>query len=280
MQSLVLPIRIVHATLILFVLVSCTQAGPLRTTGIVRGEQIFFYTPPEKYSAFIKDPPRVVVGVPYSGTGITEYVSLLKPLSDQVLRETRKLGHARDRRGRTRVAELTSAGVSPSQGVIWIDDPVRGERYRLQRDDNTFQVFQMLPNSAAGDELRGPAPMPGPTEATAADFLKGAGNVAQRTSGPAVSKTISLGNKTIAGVAATGSRIECIIPATPQPVQLTTEQWFSPELDVVLEVSTDLRVTADVYIQSKYRLEFERGEPDPALFDIPDGFKQQKLLEQ
>jgi len=54
-------------------------------------------------------------------------------VGDQVLRETLEVGHARDSLGRTRVTELTSAGVPPSCGVIRIDGSVSGERYRLQR---------------------------------------------------------------------------------------------------------------------------------------------------
>lgn len=88
------------------------------------------------------------------------------------------------------------------------------------------------------------------------------------------SKTERLGTKTIAGVTAEGSRTTRTIPTGEEgndlPLTTMSETWRSRELNVTLsEIRDDPRrgkTTMEVE-------EFTPGEPDPALFAPPPGYK-------
>ncbi len=81
---------------------------------------------------------------------------------------------------------------------------------------------------------------------------------------------VSIGERNIEGLKVTGSRLEFTIDAgkvgNEQPITVRTDQWFSPDLGVV--VSSTHR---DPMIgESSYRLEqINRVEPDEALFVVP-----------
>ena len=82
--------------------------------------------------------------------------------------------------------------------------------------------------------------------------------------------TEDLGQQTIEGVAATGTRTTTEIPAgaigNEQPIKIVSEQWFSHELQVlVLTKHSDPRVG-----ETTYRLTgIVRAEPASSLFDVP-----------
>jgi hypothetical protein len=86
----------------------------------------------------------------------------------------------------------------------------------------------------------------------------------------------SLGERTIEGLKVTGSRREFTIDAgavgNEQPIVVSTEQWFSPDLGVVVASSHHDPMIGD----TNYKLtEISRSEPDPALFKIPADFTKQ-----
>jgi hypothetical protein len=82
-----------------------------------------------------------------------------------------------------------------------------------------------------------------------------------------------LGTKTINGFEAEGTRRTRIIPAgsegNDRPIAVTSETWISPEFKMlVMSIDDDPRswtTTMDL-------TDFERGEPDPALFQVPEGY--------
>lgn len=82
-----------------------------------------------------------------------------------------------------------------------------------------------------------------------------------------------LGVRTIAGIEAKGARTTGIIPAgeqgNDQPLTIVTENWMSTQYDIpLLTIINDPRTgkrTVEV-------TEFQPGEPDPALFQIPEGY--------
>jgi hypothetical protein len=82
-----------------------------------------------------------------------------------------------------------------------------------------------------------------------------------------------LGTKTINGVEAKGTRTTRVIPAgregNDQPLTVTHESWVSPELNlVVMGINDDPRTgTSTVELT-----DIERAEPDPALFQVPEGY--------
>lgn len=87
-------------------------------------------------------------------------------------------------------------------------------------------------------------------------------------------KTESLGTKTIEGVAVEGSRTIVVIPAgqigNDKPLQVVTEKWFSPELQVVV-YSRHVDPIAGEHI---FRLvNIKKSEPSADLFAVPGNFR-------
>ena len=81
-----------------------------------------------------------------------------------------------------------------------------------------------------------------------------------------------LGQQTIEGVTATGTRTTTVIPAgaigNEQPIRIVSEEWTSPELQVlVLTKHSDPRTG-----ETSYRLTgVTRTEPAKSLFEVPAG---------
>jgi len=86
-------------------------------------------------------------------------------------------------------------------------------------------------------------------------------------------KPVSIGERNVSGLKVKGSRLEFTIPpgqmGNDQAVTVRTDQWFSPDLGVVVSSTT-----SDPSIgESTYRLEqIERSEPDKSLFVIPPDY--------
>lgn len=84
---------------------------------------------------------------------------------------------------------------------------------------------------------------------------------------------ISLGDRTIDGIPAVGTRLKHRIRTgdfgNEQPILVTVEQWFSRDLGVTLE---DIQRTTIGGVLN-YRLQqIARSEPDPGLFKVPSGY--------
>jgi hypothetical protein len=82
-----------------------------------------------------------------------------------------------------------------------------------------------------------------------------------------------LGTQTIEGISAQGTRITRTIPAgqigNVQPIVITTENWYSPGLKVlVMSKSNDPRMGETIYKLTN----IQRSEPPPSLFQAPDGY--------
>lgn len=92
--------------------------------------------------------------------------------------------------------------------------------------------------------------------------------------GPPEAKTESLGTKTIEGVTVDGTRTTFEIPAgqlgNEKPIQVVSEKWFSPELQVVV-MSRHLDPVAGEHIFKLVNI--KRSEPSAELFSIPAGFR-------
>jgi len=82
-----------------------------------------------------------------------------------------------------------------------------------------------------------------------------------------------LGIKTINGIRAGGNRITRVIPAgtegNEQPVTVTSEQWISVDFGLEMMSMTDDPRTGK---STTELTELEWGEPDPALFQVPEGY--------
>ena len=82
-----------------------------------------------------------------------------------------------------------------------------------------------------------------------------------------------LGKQTIEGVPAQGSKITRTIPAgqigNEQPILITTETWYSPDLKVlVMSKTNDPRMGETIYKLANV----QRTEPAATLFQPPDDY--------
>jgi hypothetical protein len=83
-----------------------------------------------------------------------------------------------------------------------------------------------------------------------------------------------LGRQTIEGVPADGTRTTMTIAAgqmgNEQPIQIVTERWYSPDLQMeVLSKRTDPRMGETVTRLAN----ISRAEPPSSLFDLPADYK-------
>jgi hypothetical protein len=87
-------------------------------------------------------------------------------------------------------------------------------------------------------------------------------------------KTESLGTQMIEGVSAEGTRTTVTIPAgqigNERPIEIVSERWYSPELQVVVLSKRNDPMTGDM----TYKLtNINRNEPVRSLFEVPGDFK-------
>jgi hypothetical protein len=89
-------------------------------------------------------------------------------------------------------------------------------------------------------------------------------------------KRESLGTQTINGVVAEGTRTTRTIPVgqigNDKPLQIVSERWYSPDLQIVLKTTrTDPRFGTTTYTVTN----IQRSEPSASLFAVPSDFTVQ-----
>jgi hypothetical protein len=97
----------------------------------------------------------------------------------------------------------------------------------------------------------------------------------EQTPAPPAPKREKLESQMIEGVLAEGTRVTLTIPAgefdNEQPLEITHERWYSPELHmVVLLKHNDPRFGETVFRLTNVT----REEPAPELFAEPQGYRQ------
>ncbi len=95
---------------------------------------------------------------------------------------------------------------------------------------------------------------------------------------PLEAKKESLGTRTIEGVSAEGTRTTIEIPVgqigNDKPVQVVTEKWFSPDLQmIVMSKHTDPFIGEVTFRLVNIKL----GEPAAELFKVPADYKQSEM---
>lgn len=215
-----------------------------------------------------------VTGKPYSATGTTETVQTLADGNRIV--HTNTMQYFRDSKGRTRT-EYTLSAVGPftldaSRKLVLIDDPTSAKRYilhpELKRAESLPDAARVTIGSPNGRDLpmtvtaaaRAGGPVVAPPPPCTADL-------------PAPPTPVSLGQQTIEGLKASGTRLEHTIPAgeigNELPITVSSEQWVSDELGVVLSSTQHDPMIGD----TSYHLDhIARSEPDPALFTVPSDY--------
>jgi hypothetical protein len=241
---------------------------------------------------------RITPNAPYSAEAVTE--------STQVLADGNRINRKsvtrvyRDGEGRTRREEINDSGTVVSVSIV---DPVAHVTYVLSPASRTAyrdavriampggrgtgaEAMRRSPEGAAGSP---PAEVQERLKMTAEELARAKASSVPPPPPPAppppVGEKIAiersaaaavredLGTQNIEGVAATGSRSTTTIPAGAignlQPIRIVSEQWISPDLQVlVMTKHSDPRVGDTIYrLQS-----IVRAEPDRSLFTLPPDY--------
>jgi hypothetical protein len=91
--------------------------------------------------------------------------------------------------------------------------------------------------------------------------------------GETARQAVSMGERRIEGLKVTGSRLEFTIKpgeaGNERPITVRTDQWFSPELGVVVASTHNDPMIGE----TTYQLEqIDRSEPDASLFAVPEDY--------
>jgi hypothetical protein len=249
---------------------------------------------------------RITRGAPYSAETTTESV--------QVLANGTRIAHKsvarlyRDAEGRTRTEQLSDGGEVES---VTISDPVQGASYVLNPKTRVAYRTGVIVATPSGTAIATVSPgstgtitttqtadgrvsiaassgSRGRGGAAAGGFVgggtgggSGRGAVTARARGSAAPETATgnttredLGQQTIEGVAANGTRTTTVLPAgsigNDQPIEIVSEQWFSPDLEVlVLTKHSDPRVGDTTFRMTG----IVRAAPASALFEVPSDYR-------
>ena len=249
---------------------------------------------------------KLVKGSPYSAQAVTENTQVLSD-GNRIANKTIALVY-RDSEGRTRREQTIKAigglarGGEPSQ-AIFISDPVAGTSYSL---DPKKQIARKLPpvrfkvqSAATGSgEAKSAEPAAavgyrgnvqqiivgeGQSENYRIALDSDAQMKRQFESGIALgwldkrnpsAKTEQLGKQNMNGVEAEGTRTTVTIPpgeiGNERAIEIVSERWFSPELQVIVM----MRHNDPRFGENSYQLiDINRAEPARELFEVPPGYK-------
>jgi len=241
---------------------------------------------------------KVVKDAPYTAEAVTETVQTLANGNRIVHKTTAQL--ARDSEGRTRREQTMdlvgpwATGGEPLK-LITLNDPVAGITYRLDPKTNTATKFPsgkgaVPPPLDAGpafffaSSADGQAGNAGGAkiraEAVATASLAAGGITASpgtvmslKMKDPGEVKSEPLGQQTIEGILATGTRTTRTIAAgaigNEQPIEVTSETWYSPDLQmVVMSKHNDPQIGETTYTLTN----IQRGAPPQSLFEVPANY--------
>lgn len=176
----------------------------------------------------------------------------------------------RDARGRMRVQ---------GSKIIVLFDPVMKKNYILRREDKDYKKQVIGHNPDNPDRARiavfGDGGFIGdtgnyPSSASVGlpemwGWFQGVFTPTNRVD------TVDLGTQMINGVLCRGTRVTLTIPALDRKndIHVFRERWYSDDLQALVEsIDDDPR-----FGMSTYELkEIKRGEPDPSLFKLPEGY--------
>lgn len=233
---------------------------------------------------------RTTPNAPYAGETTNESVQVL-PDGNRIVHRTVTRVY-RDNAGRTRRETLDADGHvlvainDPTTGVSLVVDPRTNKVSRssvvkysttVPHEGGTLTSVQSAGSTAVFIASEDKAHAEIEIKVKAAEPAGAGGGVFFVTSGAAVAKGETtkedLGQQTFEGVTANGTRTTTLIPVgaigNEQPIKIVSEEWFSPELQVlVLTKHSDPRTG-----ETTYRLaNITRGEQPKSLFEVPAGY--------
>ncbi len=230
------------------------------------------------------DIEKQTLDAPYSAVGVTEVVQTLGDGNRIVRKNTMR--YFRDSQGRTRtefeLAHVGPVALGAKHTVVTIHDPVANTRTILHPEAKRADVIKAAAGGKPGLGRKhnvivdrrveggpgGPAnvAMFSAAPIAAAPTMEGLCDPRMKS----MPAPVSLGERTIEGLKSAGSRLEFTIPAgefgNELPMTVRSEQWFSPELGVVVSSTHSDPMSGE----TTYRLtQISRTEPDAQLFTIP-----------
>jgi hypothetical protein len=242
---------------------------------------------------------QVVTGAPYTAQITSEFEQTL-PDGNKIDRKTTTTIY-RDGQGRTCRKETLpaigpyAASSTPPQ-AIFINDPVAGVTYVLDPVHKTARKMPR-PNMQAGPGGPGPKALivgpngpggpGGPLPGNAPTIIAGPNGPGPRGPGgppPGIGPrgqnanvvTESLGTQNIEGILVQGTRMTRTIPAgsfgNQQPIQVTSEHWYSPKLqmDLIVKNTDPTRGTNTTTLSN-----IQQDEPNTSLFQVPPDYTVQ-----
>jgi len=248
---------------------------------------------------------KVVKGAPYSAEAVTETIQTLGDGNRIVNRMSSMI--YRDSEGRTRREQslkglgMLGAGEEPFK-TIFINDPVAGITFALDSRSHTahksvpftFEFnskkgegqqfeFKVAPGTANGNVIVNTSPggvggtrveLP-PHDQFTLRTESGVGESYVFRTKPNNANEVkeNLGKQNIEGVEAEGTRTTVTIAAgeigNDRPIQIVSERWYSPELElVVMTRHSDPRTGETTYKLTN----INRAEPAKSLFEVPSDY--------
>jgi hypothetical protein len=195
----------------------------------------------------------------------------------------------RDTEGRTRRDRLpqtpAAPNINPQPQNSTINDPVAGFTYALEHGSRIYRrgVFRSWSQSGADDvklvmalplspngQTRNSQMLPTRMNTDNGRPLKGGTIIASSSE----IKNEQLGEREIEGVKAEGTRISTTIPAgaigNEQPLEITVERWYSPELQTPVLIKRSDPRFGDIVFRLK---DIKTGEQSKDLFVVPGSYK-------
>jgi hypothetical protein len=211
--------------------------------------------------AFFAAEPPAITGAPFSGVAKTQSVTVFAD-GNRVVR-TNTVRYFRDGQGRTRTERGKGANA-----VITINDPVSAERYVLRPQNKSAYVYKAVATGtgslavASSDDELVPFALLG--------FRMGIG--AQSTTEASSAQT-SLGQKTVNGLTASGTRLVRTIPSgvlgNEKPITSTIERWVSTDLGIPVQITQKSSIGGELTLNLEQVM---RTEPDATLFSPPSDY--------
>lgn len=225
---------------------------------------------------------KIVKGAPYSGQAVSETTQVLADGTRISRKTTTTL--ARDSEGRTR-REETLASVGPwsdgqARNTVFINDPVSQSHYVLdtaRHSANKMRVSSFQYRRSESQDSNGKNAQSLRRHAEGAPAQADKLRAEHRAKAQANVKTESLGNQTIAGVVASGTRVTHTIPVgeigNDRPINIVSETWYSDDLHlVVMSKHSDPRSGETTYTLNNV----QRAEPAASLFAVPADYAVQE----
>jgi hypothetical protein len=225
-----------------------------------------------------------VKGAPFCATVVTDHSQAFADGNRIHTNENSTL--CRDSEGRIRreaALNLLGAGSEKSaEKLITIVDPVAGARYVL---DPVNKVAHKMPLAPPGSIVARPGGLPEKGEHVMIYRAEGAGgpqlfnsNVFFKKIGPGSNEpaaaTEELGDQTVNGIRATGTRMTTTIPAgqmgNDKPIIVTSERWYSSDLKATVMTKHSDPWAGELKTELT---SVNTSEPDPALFTVPSDYR-------